>query len=125
MNGSRSAELANSDVILDSNPSDPIPDSFPASSMDEHITDGVSTSDHQAIPGSMLEEPQLEHADLQGFSNQARQCSEAVHHRPAASWQQSEASMLEVASTSGSGSAESGIHTLTLCEYLSVQIQRL
>ena len=132
MNGSRSAELTAADTILDSDASSAVPDTMPAPT-----SDVTSTSDQ---PGhSMQQQPELQHTNLQAFSDQARLNADAdgpvyshrprlsgdaemplyshqprlsgdagAHHRPAASWQQSEASMLEVASTSGS-SSESGM----------------
>ncbi len=128
MNGSRSAELVATDVILDSDTSEPLPEPAPApapaSSINGPVAHVDTAFDHQAMPGNISDEPQLEHADLQAlsdqarlhpgtqlFSEQARLSSDGAHHRPAASWQQSEASMQEVASTSGS-SSESGRHGL-------------
>lgn len=137
MNGSRSAELTAADIILDSDASSAVPDTMPSSAVDDPTPDAIPTSDQ---PGhSMLQQPDLQHTNLQAFSDQARLNTDAdgpvyshrprlsgdaemplyshqprlsgdasAHHRPAASWQQSEASMLEVASTSGS-SSESGV----------------
>ena len=95
MNGSRSAELSGSDAILDSTESDPAP----------HLhMSGVS--EHAAEPTMLLPQAELVARDVEAAQQQPSSSGEAERHRPAASWQQSEGSMQEVASTSGS--SESG-----------------
>ena len=110
MNGSRSTELAASDVILDSNNTDISTDALPPATVQYTTTKIVSTPDPQNhLSNSLLQADAQSHhmqQPLQPLYEQGESGSEAGHHRPVPSWQQSEASMQEVASTSGS--SESG-----------------
>lgn len=135
MNGSRSSELAAADVILESDTNKPLQEALPPSTtshamptpdqqaVPSHMLSdpGMQHADVQALPNQSrlhddADRPLYSHqprlsadAELPLYSHQPRLSGDAsAHHRPAASWQQSEASMQEIASTSGS-SSDSGM----------------
>ena len=139
MNGSRSSELAAADVILESDTNEPLQEALPPSTtshamptpdqqaIPSHMLSdpGMQHADEQALPDQArlhadADRPVYSHqprlsadAELPLDSHQPRLSGDAAtHHRPAASWQQSEASMQEIASTSGS-SSDSGVPFLT------------
>jgi len=139
MNGSRSSELAAADVILESDTNQPLQEALPPSTtshamptpdqqaIPSHMLSdpGMQHADEQALPDQArlhadADRPVYSHqprlsadAELPLYSHQPRLSGDAsAHHRPAASWQQSEASMQEIASTSGS-SSDSGVPFLT------------
>jgi hypothetical protein len=149
MNGSRSSELAAADVILESDTSEPLQEALPPSisshamptpdqqAMPSHVLPepGMQHAHIQALPNQArlhadADRPVYSHqprlsadAELPLYSHQPRLSGDAsAHHRPAASWQQSEASMQEVASTSGS-SSDSGMAFLT-CFQAGVCLRR-
>lgn len=139
MNGSRSSELAAADVILDSDTNNPLQEALPLSTtshamptpdqqaVPSHMLSdpGMQHADVQALPNQAslhddADRPVYSHqprlsadAELPLYAHQPRLSGDAsAHHRPAASWQQSEASMQEIVSTSGS-SSDSGMPSLT------------
>lgn len=105
MNGTRSAELSASDVLLDSGGS--------GSSQQQHLLPAAhdptpEASQHATVPDTVPLQPALQHADEQaaGAQQGGVGSQRVVHHEFEPSWQQSEGSMQEVASTSAS--SESG-----------------
>lgn len=126
MNGSRSAELHAPDAILDTGDTDMSADPAPQSAIQHTTAEVVSTAHPEHHLGnamtsdagmqhSRLLQPQVQQMHLQQPLQHAGLSAEAAHHRPAASWHQSEATTQEVASTSGS--ADSGTH-FDLCASL-------
>ena len=130
MNGSRSQELTASDALLESNNTDISIEPLQPSSI-EYTTKEFGTSapaqNHLSsplmLPGSEMQQAHQKDQQAlhqqplhqqplhqQTLHQQAELNNDAVHHLPAASWQQSEASMQEAATTSGS--SESG----TVCK---------
>ena len=107
MNGTRSAELQGSDVLLDSGGSDPAQQEHLMPATDQPVPDALQ---HDSAPGA----PPMQPAEQVVGSQPGGEGSEAVlHHKGRPSWQQSEGSMQEVASTSAS--SESGntfVHSL-------------
>ena len=107
MNGTRSAELSGSGVV-DSVNSDPDNEQQPSSAVDEPILDASQLAAESATPPA---QPGLQQAGEQATEQQAvvgfEEGSSGVHHQSIPSWQQSEGSMQEEASTSAS--SESGI----------------
>ncbi|KAL0028453.1 hypothetical protein WJX77_007542 [Trebouxia sp. C0004] len=131
MNGSRSSELAAADVMLETDTNEPLQEALPPSTtshamptpdqqaMPSHVLldPGMQHADIQALPDQArlqadADRPVHSHqprmstdAELPLYPHQPKLSGDAsAHHRLAASWQQSEASMLEIASTSGSSS---------------------
>lgn len=104
MNGTRSAELSGSDV-LDSAENDPDDEQQPSSAADDLILDA---SQHVAGFATAPAQPELQQAGKQAADQQANVGSQDGSQPQAApSWQHSEGSMQEEASTSAS--SESGI----------------
>lgn len=103
MNGTRSAELSGSDVP-DSAENDPDNGQQPPSAADDAILDA---SQHVAGSATAPEQPALQQAGEQAVDQQADVGSqEGSNPQAAPSWQHSEGSMQEEASTSAS--SESG-----------------
>lgn len=102
MNGSRSADLSGSDAILDSGERDFAQE---AQSIPAPRPDMSGVYEH-AEPTMLLPQAEQLASDAEAAQQQPGSSGEGERHRPAASWQQSEGSMQEVASTSGS--SESG-----------------
>ena len=101
MNGSRSAELSGSDAVLDSGESHDLASEVQPTPADD--ADRSQEDQHAAAAEPAL--PDCRSSPEAAAEQQGRAGGEAVQHR-AATWQQSEGSMQEVASTSGS--SESG-----------------
>ena len=111
MNGTRSAELSGSDVLLDSRGSDP--------AQQQHLLPGADdptpeASEHATAP-TLPMQPALQQADAQAVHAQQGGVGSqgVVHPESGPSWRQSEGSMQEVAGTSAS--SESGNTSCTHC----------
>ena len=105
VNGSRSAELSGSDVLLDSGGSDGEHEQQVTSAPDDAMP---HASHHATVPATAPAQPVLPQDGEQAAEQQQGGVgSEGVHHESVPSWQQSEGSMQEVASTSAS--SESGV----------------
>ncbi|KAL3139596.1 hypothetical protein ABBQ38_003915 [Trebouxia sp. C0009 RCD-2024] len=103
MNGTRSAELSGSDVP-DSAENDPDNGQQPPSAADDAILDA---SQHVAGSATAPEQPALQQAGEQAVDQQADVGSqEGSNPQAAPSWQHSEGSMQEEASTSASSESE-------------------
>ena len=113
MNGTRSTELSASDVLLDSGGSDPAQKEHLLPATDNPVPDA---SQHATAPGTAPMQPASQQAAEQVVGpQQGEEGSEGVlHHEGRPSWQQSEGSMQEVASTSAS--SESGTTSCFTCQ---------
>lgn len=107
MNGTRSAELSASELLLESGGSDPVNEQQPSTGGDNPIIDA---SEHAGASSTALAQPALQQAEQaaeQQAGVPAHEGSPGMQPQSDPSWQQSEGSMQEVASTSAS--SESGI----------------
>lgn len=106
MNGTRSAELSASELLLESGGSDPVNEQQPSTGGDNPIIDA---SEHAGASSTALAQPALQQAEQaaeQQAGVPAHEGSPGMQPQSDPSWQQSEGSMQEVASTSASSESE-------------------
>ena len=113
MNGTRSAELSASDLMLDSAGSDTAQQQHQLPAAEDAT---LHASQHATAPDTVPRQPAVQQADKQAADAQQGGVGsqEVVHHESGPSWQQSEGSMQEVASTSAS--SDSGTTSSHSCQ---------
>ena len=113
MNGTRSAELSAPDLLLDSAGSNTAQQQHQLPAAEDPTLDAFQ---HATAPDPVPMQPAVHRADEQAADAQqgSVESQQVVHHESGPSWQQSEGSMQEVASTSAS--SESGTTLSHRCQ---------